>query len=364
MSPSSSFRHYHLIKILEAFEQQAHPLDLFIQHYFRAHHAIGSKDRLWISDTLYALMRYKRLLKDQGPAAAVENWNNLDLQQVPFEASLPQEAFDLLQWMPHEALQSLCLAMYERAPTTLRANTLKITRDQLLTQLGAHFPVQAGKYSPTALHVMARRNLHGMQEFKEGLFEIQDEGSQLLAELVRPQSTDRVLDYCAGSGGKSLAMGARMKNQGSLFLHDSRPYVLKEAAKRLQRAGITNAHFGRNNSWYNSMDWVLVDAPCTGSGTWRRSPDAKWRWSKEMLNRLIIQQRAVFQEALLYLKRQGFIVYATCSLFQEENQMQAAFFQREFGVRMVEQEFQSWPHSEGAQSLAMDGFYGVVFQKE
>ncbi len=123
-----------------------------------------------------------------------------------------------------------------------------------------------------------------MPEFKQGLFEVQDEGSQLIANLMDPTPGDQVMDYCAGSGGKTLAFAPKMQHRGQIYLHDIRPWALDEARKRLKRAGIQNAQVvlpedPKLNKLRGKMDWVLVDAPCTGSGTFRRNPDMKWKFS-------------------------------------------------------------------------------------
>jgi 16S rRNA C967 or C1407 C5-methylase (RsmB/RsmF family) len=197
-------------------------------------------------------------------------------------------------------------------------------------------------------------NFAELPEFQEGLFEIQDEASQLISMLVEATPKQQVLDYCAGSGGKTLAFAPLLKNSGQIYLHDIRPQILLKAKKRLCRAGIQNVQFCLPKH-KKSMDWVLVDAPCTGSGTLRRNPDMKWKFDSSLLNRLVAEQRQIFEQALEYLKPSGKIVYATCSLFPQENQDQIQYFQEKFGLKLAKEVFQSFPEKNG-----MDGFFAAV----
>ena len=205
-------------------------------------------------------------------------------------------------------------------------------------------------------------NFFGLPEFKEGLFEVQDEGSQLIADLVKAEPGQLVMDYCSGSGGKTLAFAPKMNNTGQIFLHDIRPRALEDCRKRLRRAGIQNAQVvladdPKLKKLKKRMDWVLVDAPCTGTGTMRRNPDMKWNFTQEMLTRLTGQQRTIFERGLSYLKPGGRIVYATCSILNEENQEQADHFLKTYNLTMEGEPFQSLPAEKG-----MDGFFGVVFK--
>ncbi len=206
-------------------------------------------------------------------------------------------------------------------------------------------------------------NFFSLDEFKKGYFEVQDEGSQILAELVQTKPGDQFMDYCAGSGGKSLSVAAEMKNRGQIYLHDIRKRALQEAKKRLRRAGVENAQVINSGSpklskLKKKIDWVLVDAPCSGTGTLRRNPDMKWKFASEMPGRLAAEQRVIFEQGLSFVKPGGHIVYATCSLLREENQNQLDHFLKTYDLKLVDEPFQSLPHEGG-----MDGFYGVVFKK-
>ena len=210
--------------------------------------------------------------------------------------------------------------------------------------------------------VLQRLHLAALPEFRSGLFELQDEGSQLVAQLIRAKEGDEVLDFCAGSGGKSLAFASSMRGKGQIYLHDVRSSILLQAKKRLKRAGIQNAQIATSHSKAKQllkkrMDWVLVDAPCTGTGTLRRNPDLKWKFTEETLQKLQMEQRDIFKEALTFLKPGGRIVYATCSLLKEENEEQAAYFQCCHNLKLIAPFFCSTP-----QVGEMDGFFAATFQ--
>jgi 16S rRNA C967 or C1407 C5-methylase (RsmB/RsmF family) len=205
-------------------------------------------------------------------------------------------------------------------------------------------------------------NFFGLPEFKEGLFEVQDEGSQLVADMVQVKPGQWVMDYCAGSGGKTLAFAPRMEKTGQIFLHDSRPYALEEARKRLRRAGVQNSQVvlpddPKLKKLKKKMHWVLVDAPCTGTGTMRRNPDMKWNFDEQTLTRLLGLQRSIFEKALSFLRPDGYIVYATCSLLREENQNQMEHFIKTYDLEAEGPVFQSLPSRHG-----MDAFFSICLK--
>ena len=206
-----------------------------------------------------------------------------------------------------------------------------------------------------------KANFFAMEEFKEGLFEIQDEGSQLLADLIAANPQQKVLDYCAGSGGKTLGFAHKLRGKGQIYLYDIRPLALKQAKKRLLRAGIQNAQLILNDKQWKplkkSMDWILLDVPCSGSGTLRRNPDLKWKFKADQMGTLIQEQRNIFEKSLPYLKRGGSIVYSTCSLFQEENEKQIEYFLEHFPFEL-DGEPSCWLPQKGGR----DGFFGAVLK--
>lgn len=373
----NSFQKNHLLKALQHFELEGTPLDLFLAGYFRAHKAVGAKDRRAICETIYGLIRWRGLLDHFLPPPPC--WENrlslfstidppsyVSREEIPLHirASFPKDFFYILTEAHGEkgALE-LCLINNTPAPTTVRINALKTTRAALLEKWRDRYPVSPCLISPQGIIFHKRINFFGLEEFKEGLFEIQDEGSQLLADLVDVKPGDHILDYCAGSGGKTLAFAPKTEKKGQIYLHDIRPRALYEARKRLKRAGIQNAQLlfpdsPTKNRLKNHMDWVLIDVPCSGSGTLRRNPDMKWRFNREMLDRLVEEQRKIFAEAIQFLKPKGRIVYTTCSILPQENQEQVAFFERQFPVKLEKPSFLSHPQRGG-----MDGFFGAVFSK-
>lgn len=370
------FREHHLIQLLDAYDQQKLPLDLFINHYFRSHKALGSKDRGYIAETTYFLIRWQGLIDHlispsrswQERVSLLSNFNWEDYQNRPdlpvhIKLSCPENLYNLLvQSYGPERTRELCLANNSAAPTTIRVNSLKTQRDQLLEQWKDLYEVIPCRYASNGITFLKKINFYTLPEFKEGLFEVQDEGSQLLADLIQCSPGQLVLDFCAGAGGKTLAFAPHMQNKGQIFLHDVRMHALQDAKKRLRRAGIQNAQIfqaqdPKQKRLKKKMDWVLVDAPCSGTGTLRRNPDMKWKFNLEMVQRLSGQQRTIFEKALSFMKPDGRIVYSTCSLLPQENEEQMSHFMKTYNLKIEGSVFQSFP-SEGG----MDGFFGVVLK--
>ena len=372
------FRTYHIIALLNAYTQETLPLDLLMHQYFRNNKAIGSKDRAVIADTLYGMVRWKGLLdhlciKPATWEQKLQRYRAIECARYASDPSLPQhvrlsfpkQLFEcLVESHGIEKAASLCLISNSPAPTTVRVNLMKTTREEMLALWGPQYSITPCLHSDTGITFLKKINFFTLPEFQEGKFEIQDEGSQLIGQLVKPLPGQQVLDYCAGSGGKTLAFAPRMEGKGQIFLHDIRPNVLIEAKRRLRRAGIQNAQVispaeeSKLKRQKKQMDWVLVDAPCTGTGTMRRNPDMKWRFTSEMVKRLAGQQRMIFEQALSYLKPDGRIVYATCSILAEENQRQVEHFIQTYGLSFEGDPLQILPSSGG-----MDGFYGAVLKK-
>lgn len=368
------FRDHHILTLLAIYEEQHLPLDLCISNYFRANKALGSKDRGVIAETVYAMIRWLLLIdhicsKPVTWQKRLEVFNTVRLQdyqdktEIPWHVrlSFPKVLVDLLiKSHGEKKTAEICKISNRAAPTTVRANTLKTTRNMLLLMWKDLYSVAPCKLSESGIVFLKKINLFGLEEFRNGLFEVQDEGSQLLANLMEVEPGQLVMDYCSGSGGKTLAFAPRMNNKGQIYLHDIRKFILGEAKKRLKRAGIQNAQVieyedPKLKKLKKKMDWILVDAPCTGTGTMRRNPDMKWDFSEEMVIRLQGQQRVIFEKALSYLKPGGKIVYATCSVLNEENQDQIAHFMKTYNLKLVKEPFQSLPIDNG-----MDGFFGAV----
>ena len=255
-----------------------------------------------------------------------------------------------------EQATALCLINNQNAPTTIRVNPLKTSRAALIERWQSLYSFSPTTHSPWGIVFKEKTNLLALPEFKEGLFEIQDEGSQLVADMVGAEVGQQVLDYCAGSGGKALAFAHKLAGKGQIYLHDIRPTALAKAKIRLRRAGIENAQFQCHKSLKGKMDWVLVDVPCSGLGTLRRNPDLKWKWTPELVARLVQEQRTIFAEALQYVKKGGYIVYATCSILPQENEEQLVYFLQNFPLAQTKI-FKSLPTENG-----MDGFFAAAFQ--
>ncbi len=373
-----TFREHHLLKALNSFDFNGAPLDVHIGQYFRENRALGSKDRKTIAEKIYKLVRWLALVdhfcedshswEDRCETLDRLNINKLiEDPSIPthIRSSFPKSFFQLLEnHYGEEKAQKICLASNTPAPTTVRVNVLKTTRQTLLAKWKDKFPVSQTDHSVWGINFDTRLNFQTLDDFKDGCFEVQDEASQLVADLVDAEPGDHVLDYCAGSGGKTLAFAHKLQRRGQIYLHDIRERPLIEAKKRLKRAGIENAQILAHDATHKAslkgkMNWLLLDVPCSGSGTLRRNPDIKWKFSMEMLERLIQEQRAIFEEALPFLAPNGKIVYSTCSLLPQENEEQLFYFQDKYNLDLCGKPFQSLPSKGG-----MDGFFGAVFQRK
>jgi 16S rRNA (cytosine967-C5)-methyltransferase len=217
----------------------------------------------------------------------------------------------------------------------LRVNSLKATRGEAIGALAeSGIVAMPTKLSPLGLRVEGRPPLATLPSFRNGLIEVQDEGSQLVALLTGTRPGMRVVDFCAGAGGKTLAMAAQMRNKGHSVACDVLHGRIERAATRLNRAGVHNVErrglISERDPWVKrhagGFDRVLVDAPCSGVGTWRRNPDAKWRLSAQELGELVELQRRILASAARLVKPGGRLAYATCSLLPAENGAQVSWF--------------------------------------
>lgn len=371
------FREHHLLNLLNEWEHSTYPLDLFMSFYFKDHTSLGSKDRLEISEYAYALIRWKGLLDHL--SAYPHTWEkrfNTYKENYPFTSctqgiedhisvSFPKELFQIIErnYNREEALQ-FCKVSNTKAPTYIRVNPLKTTRDELLKKWSSLYDITPCSVSPLGIIFNKKIHFFSLPEFQLGFFEIQDEASQLVADQIDAKPGDLVLDYCSGSGGKTLAFAPKLAGKGQIYLHDIRDRSLLEAKKRLKRAGIQNAQIinatelASSKNLKKKMDWILVDAPCSGTGTLRRNPDMKWRFQEENLKNLLGEQRVIFEKALSYLKPDGKIVFATCSILHEENELQTEHFMKTYSLKISKQPFKTIPTFSG-----MDGFYAVVLEK-
>jgi 16S rRNA (cytosine967-C5)-methyltransferase len=289
-----------------------------------------------------------------------------------------------------DALPEAAAAMDQPAPLDLRANLLRTTREAAMKSLAAEgISAEVMAYSPWGLRIPDRRPILASRTFTEGLVEIQDEGSQLIALLTGAIPGMRVADYCAGAAGKTLAVAAMMRNRGRITACDVSATRLEGAVKRLRRAGVDNAErhlLEPGDRWAKrragQFDRVLVDAPCTGAGTWRRNPDARLRTVQRDLDELITKQSAILDTAAGLVRPGGRLVYATCSVLPEEDSRQVdAFLSRHPAFEAVALR-DAWaeiapaqgatvtppcegpwlelaPHSHGT-----DGFFAAVLQRK
>jgi 16S rRNA (cytosine967-C5)-methyltransferase len=280
------------------------------------------------------------------------------------------------------ALEAELQALLQPAPLDLRANLLKTTRDAAQAALAAEgLDAVPTRFSPWGLRIPSRRPVTNGAAFRSGLVEIQDEGSQLVAALLGARPSHRVCDFCAGAGGKTLALAATMDNRGQIVACDTSAARLANATIRLRRAGASNVErhlLEPGDKWAKrraeTFDRVLVDAPCTGTGTWRRNPDARQRLAATDLAELTARQAAILDAAAPLVRKRGRLVYATCALLEEENEAQVMhFLARHPGFSLVPLA-RAWPF-DGAPPctgdfLALtparhgtDGFFAAVLER-
>ena len=421
-------RHAAAIDLLAAVEAAPwRPADAVANDFFRARRYIGGGDRRAVSDSAWSVLRARRrltwwlaraeavptprlmlaarLVLDGVKLSTVEELHGgtyyapIDLSPeeqaalrpleghtvdhpsmpLPVRYELPDFVLPGFVARYGEELESELEAALAPAPLDLRANLLKTDREAARAALLAEgMDAQPTRYSPWGLRLLGRRPVTAGIAFRTGLVEIQDEGSQLVAALAGAGPEMRVLDWCAGAGGKALAMAATMGNRGHLVACDVSGPRLESAAKRLRRAGVQNTerhHVVPGDKWAKrragSFDRVLVDAPCTGTGTWRRNPDARHRLTERDLVELVAKQAAILDTAARLVRPGGRLIYATCSVLPQENEEQiAAFLARspEFAMLPLAE---AWtlpgdlPCSGPALSLSprrhgTDGFYGAV----
>ncbi len=348
-----------LLKSLLTF---SHPADAVLSHHFRNHPDIGRRDRALIAEAAYEILRHLRSLEaavgSQRPRDLIIAWlarlSGLNLRECEgivhsneierykaAKAYLLSEApaaiqLDLPDWLISpletqygERLPTLMQALNSHAPLDLRVNSLKLSRDKALAQMLADgFSATATPYSPLGIRLGNKPPLHQYPLFQDGTLEVQDEGSQLLTLLTGARRGEMVCDFCAGAGGKTLALGAQMNNSGRLYAFDVSEKRLARMKPRLARSGLSNVHPQvlasetdiKVKRLAGKFDRVLVDAPCSGLGTLRRNPDLKWRQTPESVTELTAKQTTILNSAARLAKVGGTLVYATCSLLASENQ--------------------------------------------
>jgi 16S rRNA (cytosine967-C5)-methyltransferase len=396
------------------------PADGIVSANFRKHRGLGARERHTLAETTYAVLRRRLLfqhLAQGGPGPierrlAILGWAGdasflkaalspdeqawlAHAQAVDRVALAPKLRHNLPDWISQplqaqlgdDGFWALVGALDQPAPLDLRVNVLKARREAVQAELAvAGVTALPTPYSPWGLRVAGKPALNKLDVFTRGDVEVQDEGSQLLALLTDAKRGEMVVDFCAGAGGKTLALGAAMKNTGRLYAFDVSGHRLDALKPRLARSGLSNVYpvqiaherDERIKRLAGKIDRVLVDAPCSGLGTLRRNPDLKWRQSPQAVAELNAKQTAILASAGRLLKPGGRLVYATCSLLAAENEaigdaftglhhgfekLDAAAILDGLGVSnaaglTMAGSLRLWPHLH-----ATDGFFAMIWRK-
>ncbi|KQW96753.1 SAM-dependent methyltransferase [Massilia sp. Root418] len=394
------------------------PADSTLSRYFKDHPRLGGRERGAIAEGVYAVLRNRAFFTDQSEAGSgatmrrltllgladavgadalggvtpeelewIERVMQIDrkLMHKSMRSNMPKWLFEKLvaQFGEEEALL-LADALNTPAPLDLRVNTMKSGRDEVIAEL-AQAPIAADPtpYAPLGLRVHKKPQLQNLPLFKSGAIEVQDEGSQVLAQILGAKRGEMVVDFCAGAGGKTLALGALMRNTGRLYAFDVSEKRLAKLKPRLARSGLSNVHpvqiaherDAKIKRLAGKIDRVLVDAPCSGMGTLRRNPDVKWRQAESAIAEMHDKQIAILAGAARLVKGGGRLVYATCSFLNEENDDVAADF------LVKHPDFELVPMSKvlAEQKIALemgdylkllphkhqtDGFFAAVFERK
>ena len=398
------------------------PADGVVSTFFRQHKALGPRERHTLAETGFAVLRFRSLFQHlaqngAGPqerrlamlawagspdflAAALHpperDWlataQAIDRQTLPenLRHCLPAWLVDRLKaQLPEDDFWPLVESLNRPAGMDARVNVLRAKRQDVLDALAAEgMPATPTPFSPWGIRFDGKPAINRSASFLAGDLEVQDEGSQLLALLTGAGRGEMVVDFCAGAGGKTLALGAMMRSTGRLYAWDTAAHRLESLKPRLARSGLSNVHPAaiaherdeRIKRLAGKIDRVLVDAPCSGLGTLRRNPDLKWRQSPQALAEMTVRQAAILSSAARLLRPGGRLVYATCSLLHEENEaVSEAFGQSPVGAAfeplpvdtllaaagVVQPQtlcagpyLRLWPHRHGT-----DGFFAACWQR-
>ena len=353
-----------LVRLTLTFE---HPADAVVSRFFRDNRGLGPRERATLAETVYTVLRKKLLFDHLAPSGSgpkerrlailgfhgprdflksalteqEKNWldqcdaiNPADLMER-HRHNLPEWLVQPLKDQLGDEFWPLAESMAQNAPLDLRVNVLKEKRAEVQKELArAAIKSVATPYSPWGLRIEGKPALTKLDAFTRGAIEVQDEGSQLLALLLDAKRGEMVVDFCAGAGGKTLAIGATMRSTGRLYAFDVSAHRLDALKPRMARSGLSNIHPAaiaherdeRIKRLAGKIDRVLVDAPCSGLGTLRRNPDLKWRQSAKAVQELVVKQAAILESAARLLKPGGRLVYATCSILPQENEAIAEAF--------------------------------------
>jgi 16S rRNA (cytosine967-C5)-methyltransferase len=401
-----------------------HPTDAIVAKFFRDNRGLGPRERATLSGTVYTVLRKKLLFDHCAPSGSgpkerrlailgfygpgdflrsavseqEKNWldqcekiNAADLMER-HRHNLPEWLVQPLKDQLGPEFWPLVESLNQGAGLDLRVNALNSKRAEVQRELAqAGIKALPTPYSPWGLRIAGKPTVNKLDAFVRGAFEVQDEGSQLLAMLLDAKRGEMVVDFCAGAGGKTLAIGAGMRSTGRLYAFDTSAHRLDALKPRLARSGLSNVHPAaiaherdeRIKRLSGKIDRVLVDAPCSGLGTLRRNPDLKWRQSLQSVIELTATQTAILQSAARLLKPGGRLVYATCSMMVQENEAIAQAFteaNHDFtpmdagdiltGLKLADatrlcsggdnglRYLRLWPHRHQT-----DGFFAAVWQK-
>jgi len=432
----------HVEQLLGIVQNSRLPADSLIDSFFRSRKYLGSHDRRFIAETLYGTLRHltkcetlvahalgvsttqlsaqdHRLWVVAAYLTAVENQKNIPasaleektqsvevrtraseiLSALSMSMDLPDEpvgrivaVYSFPEWMAARFVnefgvaetEQLCGALNTPASLSLRVNTLRTNVEECQAALkGEGIETVRTRLSPVGLQVPRRRNLFQLESFRKGFFEVQDEGSQLLPLFLDPKPTAKVLDACAGAGGKTLQLAALMQNRGVIYASDINAVRLDGLRKRSKRAGAFNIRalstenlLDRASEFQRFFDVVFIDAPCTGLGTLRRNPGMKWSVTEQSVGELALKQNDILTVHASFVNPGGLLFYATCSVLREENEeVVRAFLERhkEFALfdsadharktgleRFVQNGFfRLWPHRNDT-----DGFFCAVLRRD
>ena len=344
-----------------------HPADAVVSRFFRDNRNLGPRERATLAETVYTVLRKKLLFDHLAPSGSGPRERRyailgfygprdflssaLSEQEKAWLANcdavrpadlMERHRHNLPEWLVEplkaqlgDGFWPLVDSLSQSAPLDLRVNVLKEKRADVQKELAREaIKSVATPYSPWGLRIEGKPALTRLDVFSRGAVEVQDEGSQLLALLLDAKRGEMVVDFCAGAGGKTLAIGATMRSTGRLYAFDVSGHRLDALKPRLARSGLSNVHPAaiaherddRVKRLAGKMDRVLVDAPCSGLGTLRRNPDLKWRQSPKAVEELVVKQTAILASAARLLKSGGRLVYATCSILPQENEEIARAF--------------------------------------
>ncbi len=351
--------------VLTDIEKTTRPASEVLNAFTRTNHCLGSKDRRFLSDVVWRVLRQKARLAYCYPNVSIREWIDLSEQALPLLANTPNHVlWEVPEWLiahidhPERELTTLL----DVPPIVLRANGDRPIIREKLREEGIETALTP--LSPYGLILTKRTNLNNSLCYRQGLIEVQDEGSQLVALKTGIKPGDTVLDYCAGAGGKSLIFAQMMQNTGQILAHDVSARSLNELNKRAERAGVsiikTTLDLSRWQKAHPDVHWshVVVDAPCSGTGTWRRCPDARWKLAPEQLSDLCRKQAKILKEASQYVTPNKFLIYITCSLTKDENINQVRHFLKK------NPSFKLCSHQQFSPALTnTDGLFCAVMQR-